>query len=270
MKNLFFAFMLVAATITTATAQKTYKKIFYKSQTIENNDLKITIEDAVATPAGVKFRLRLINKTNDYIIYKPNESTFKINGKEAKPNEDWMIIRPNESDSKVIDLKGPGYLVAENFSFVLDGVYKANINEGAVNAPEFKLPPSQNEFKAGGFDITHVSNKKTTARTDAKFNITYNGDKIGIFEPKKVAMKMPDGKEYANYHSDKDAIVFEKGKMKSTSVAWKDVPTSSGDMQKDDMVILWRDAFKEVTPKKAPTQTLVIIFDQETTDLKNK
>jgi hypothetical protein len=270
MKNLIIALAIVCGTFTTAFAQKKYKRIFYKPQTIENNDLKVSINDAVSTPAGIKFKLKLINKTNDYIIYKPNESVFKINGKDYNPNEEWMIIRPNEQDWKVIDIKGADLMIDQNFKFVLDGVYKANINEGAITAPNFTLPPSQNDFKAGGFSVTHVSNKKTTARTDAKFNITYNGDKIGIFEPNKVAMKMPDGKEYANYHSDKEPIVFEKGKEKTTAVAWKDIPTVSGDMQKVDMVILWREAFKEITPKKAPNQTLEIIFDQEQTELKNK
>ncbi len=270
MKKIIIVFVLFFATFSTAIAQKVYKKIFYKPQTIETNDLKVTIEDAVSTPAGVKFKLKLINKTTDYLIYKPNESVFKINGKEGKPNEEWMIIRPNESDWKVIDLKGSEYMATQNFNFVLDGIYKAKINEGAIAAPDFILPPSQNEFKAGGFSVVHVSNKKTTARTDAKFKVTYNGDKIGIFEPNKVAMKMPDGKEYANYYSNKEPIVFEKGKEQNFSVAWKDVPTASGDMQKADMVILWRESFKEVTPKKVPSQNLEIILDQEMTDLKNK
>lgn len=270
MKKIILALIVFSTTISTVVAQKVYKKIFYKPQTIETNDLKVTIEDAVATPAGVKFKLKLINKTTDYLIYKPNESIFKINGKEGKPNENWMIIRPNESDWKVIDLKGAEYMAAQNFNFVLDGIYKAKIDEGAISAPDFILPPSKNDFKAGGFSVVHVSNKKTTARTDAKFKVIYSGDKIGIFEPNKVAMKMPDGKEFANYHSDKEPIVFEKGKEENVSVAWKDIPTASGDMQKVDMTILWRESFKEVTPKKVPSQNLEIIFDQETTDLKNK
>lgn len=270
MKKIVLALLIIAGTFSSAFAQKKYRKIFYKPQTVENNDLKVTIEDAVSTPAGLKFKLKLINKTNDYIIYKPNESIFKINGKDYNPNEEWMIVRPNGQESKVIDLKGSDFIIDQNFKFILEGVYKANINEGAVAAPDFKLPPSSNDFKAGGFAVTHISNKKTTARTDAKFNAVYNGDKIGIFEPSKVAMKMPDNKEYANYHSDRDPVVFEKGKSVVIPVAWKDIPTASGDMQKDEMTIVWRDSFKEVTPKKAPSLTLEIIFDQEQTELKNK
>jgi len=269
MKKISVALLCITCFLSAATAQ-TYKKIIYKDQTIENNDLKISIIDPIATASGVKFKVRIYNKTNEYIVYKPSESIFRIGGKDNNPVEEWLVIRPNDDDSKVIDLKGPDYLVAENFKFVMEGLYKFSTNTKGVNAPDFKLPPSQNDFKAGGFDITHLKNKKETAKTDVIFRVKYAGDKVGIFEPNKVAMKMPDGKEYANYHSDKKPLIFSKGKEANITVAWKDIPSASGDMQKVDMNVLWRDAFKEITPDKMLPQTLTILFDEETTKLKNK
>lgn len=269
MKNILLSALFVACTMNAAVAQ-TYKKIFYKDQTIESNDLKISIEDAVATVTGIKFKMRIYNKTNMYIVYKPSESIFKLGGKNFNPNEKWLVIRPNDDDWKVIDLKGPDYLVAENFNFVMEGLYKFSVDAKGVACPDFILPPSSNDFKAGGFDVSHVKNKKTTARTDATFKAKYVGDKIGIFEPNKVAMKMADGKEYANYHSNKKPIIFAKGEDDDFTVAWKDIPNTSGDMQKDQMTIIWRDAFKEITPDKMLPQTLNMMFDEETTKLKNK
>jgi len=269
MKKLSLALLSVTCFLNVTLAQN-YKKIFYKEQTIENNDIKISISDAVSTPAGVKFRLRIYNKTNEYIIYKPSESIFKIGGKDHNPQEEWMVIRPNDDDSKVIDLKGPDYMVAENFNFAMEGLYKFSTSAKGVSAPDFKLPASKNDFKAGGFDVGLVKVKQETARTDATFSVQYAGDKVGIFEPNKVAMKMPDGKEYANYHSDKKPVIFAKGKDTKITVAWKDIPTSSGDMQKVEMLILWRDAFKEITPDKMMAQTLTIMFDEEMTKAKNK
>lgn len=269
MKKLSLALLSVTCFLNVTLAQN-YKKIFYKEQTIENNDLKISISDAVATAAGIKFRLRIYNKTNEYIIYKPSESIFKIGGKDHNPVEEWLVIRPNDDDSKVIDLKGPDYIVAGNFNFVMEGLYKFSTNSKGVSAPDFKLPASQNDFKAGGFDVGLMKSKQETARTDAVFNVKYVGDKVGIFEPNKVAMKMPDGKEYANHFSDRKPVIFAKGKENKIAVAWKDIPTSSGDMQKVEMTILWRDAFKEITPDKMMPQTLTIMFDEETTKAKNK
>lgn len=269
MKKLIFA-LFVAVAATSSTSAQEYKKVFFKTQTVETNDVKVTIDGAVATARETKFKIKLINKTNDYLIYKPAESTFKIGGKSYNPTEKWVIIRPNDDGSSVLNIPGTEFLVAADYDFVLDGLYRVNTNTGGVSSPDFKLPASVNDFKAGNFTVNVVKVKKTTARTDAGFKATYNGDKIGIFEPNKIAMKMPDGKEYANYHSDRKPEVFEKGKEDSFTVAWKDIPTTSGDMQKDEMTILWRDAFKEVTPDKMKSQNFTILFDKETSELKGK
>lgn len=267
MKKIIFA--IIALVYCTATQAQNYKRVFYKTQTVDAKDILITVDDAVATDAGVKFRLRIKNQTNDYIIYKPSESVFKIDGKSINPNEKWLIIDPKESDSRVVDLKGKDYKKAANFDFVLEGVYRIDANAKGVAAPDFKLPASQNDFTAGPFTITLEKLKKETPRTDAKFNVKYTGDKVAIFSPNKVAMKMPDGKEYANYHSDRKSQLLNDGE-KSFTVAWKDIPKTSGDMQFAEMIILWRDAFKEVTPVKMAAPTITIEFDKEMSDAKGK
>jgi hypothetical protein len=268
MRNVLFVLIAIIGLTTNLSAQKKekeikYKKTFYKSQTIENADVKITIDDAVATPYGIKFKLSIINKSTDYIVFKPTECVFKIKGQETKPEEKWLTIKPNGHDYRTIDLKGGQYMQPGNFNFVLDGLYKVSADSKGTTAPDFKLPPSKNDFMTGGFTVTMDKLKKETARTDVKFLVTYSGDNFGIFEPNKVAMKMPDGKEYANYRSDNDPVLFDKGRKDDFTVAWKDIPIASGDMQKTEMIILWRDAFKEVTPVKIPALDLIILFDKE-------
>ncbi|HET6225864.1 MAG TPA: hypothetical protein VFF27_06265 [Bacteroidia bacterium] len=261
---------LLALVYCTAIQAQNYKRVFYKTQTVDAKDLIITVDDAVANDNGVKFRLRIKNQTNDYIIYKPSESVFKIDGKSINPNEKWLIIGPKDSDSKVIDLKGQGYKKTANFDFVLEGIYRVDANAKGVTAPDFKLPASQNDFTAGPFSVTLEKAKKETARTDAKFNVKYTGDKVAIFQPNKVAMKMPDGKEYANYHSDGKPKLLLKAEPEGFSLAWKDIPKTSGDMQFAEMIILWRDAFIEVTPVKMAATTITIEFDKETSETKGK
>src|SRR3954466_11459066 len=120
MKKIIIA--ILTLTCCTAIQAQNYKRVFYKNQTVENKDIRIIIDDAVATDGGIKFKIKIKNLTNDYIIYKPSESAFKIDGKSINPNEKWMIISPNDDDSHVIDLKGPNYKKAADFEFVLDGV----------------------------------------------------------------------------------------------------------------------------------------------------
>jgi hypothetical protein len=269
MKKICLTFLSTLLFISFASAQN-YKKLFYRDQVIENNDIKIMIIDAVAYPAGIKFKVKIYNKTNDYIVYKPSESIFKISGKSFNPEEKWLIIRPNDEDDQTIDLKGPNYMVAENFNLVMEGMYKFSTEVKGVNTPDFILPAKKNDFKAGGFDITLVKSKKTTAKTDAVFKTKYMGDKIGVFEPKKITMKMADGKEYENYLSNKKPRIYAKGEEYDVVVAWKDIPATSGNMEKEEMTILWKDAFKEITPDKMLPLTLTVMFDEEVTKLKNK
>ena len=273
MKKHILSILLILCISSSAFSQKKekvikYQKTFYKDQTVENMDVKITIDDAVATPTGIKFKITIINKSGDYIIFKPSECEFSIKGSKVKPIEKWLVIRPGDRDWRIVDIKG-NYVVPENFEFLMAGLYKVTIDAAGNVTPDFKLPPANNEFKTGGFSVVLDGFKKETAKTDAKFKISYNGDKIGIIETNKIATKMPDGKEYANYLNDKP-IIFDKGNKDDFKVAWKDIPIDSGDMQKVDMTIIWREAFKEVSPLKIPTINLTILFDKETSMAKGR
>jgi hypothetical protein len=247
-----------------------YKKTFYNNQTVENADMKIMIDDAVATMMGIKFKVRIENKTNDYIIFKATECEFQIKDSKVNPVEKWIIIAPNDKESKVIDIKGSQYILPENFTFKMAGFYKVSLDAKGNITPDFKLPPTTNEFKSGGFSVSVDGFKKTTTQTDAKFKVTYNGDKIGVLDINKIGVKMPDGKEYANFLSEKRPVIFDKGKSDDFKVLWKNLSPESGDMQKVDMMILWRDAFKEITPVKIPTLDLLILFDEETSFTKGR
>lgn len=266
MKNTILSILALILITSTSFSQKKekvikYQKTFYKNQTIENMDVKVTIDDAVATPTGIKFKISIVNKSTDYIIFKPSECEFKIKDTKVKPIEKWLVIRPNDKDWRIVDIKG-NYVIPENFEFLMAGFYKVTLDSKGNITGDFKLPATNNEFKTGGFAVTMDGFKKETAKTDAKFNVSYNGDKIGIIETNKIAVKMPDGKEFANYLTDRP-IIFDKGTTDNFKVAWKDIPIDSGDMQKVEMIIIWREAFKEVSPIKLPPINLTILFDKE-------
>ncbi len=266
MKKFLLSLLIICISITLSAQKKEkvikYKKTFYKDQTIENADVKITIDDIVASITGMKFRINIVNKSNDYILFKPSECEFKIQDNKVKPVEKWLVIPPNDKDWRIVNITGPQYIIPENFNFLMDGLYKVTLDSKGNTTADFKLPAISNEFKTGGFSVTLDGSKKETDKTDAKFNVKYNGDKIGVIETNKIAIKMPDGKEFANYLRDKP-IILDKGTTDDFKVAWKDIPIESGDMQKVEMVVLWRDAFKEITPFKIPTINLTILFNKE-------
>jgi hypothetical protein len=247
MKKLLFVFA-AATTLSTSFAQKEVK---YKDAKIETEYVTINATDAVSNDAYTKFKLKITNKTNDYIIFKPEESKLIINGNTLVPKERWLILEPNESGSRVIDFKGSNFYTAKNYTYVLDGLYKASLNGNSIPAPDFKLPPSQNEFKAGNFTCTLLNVSKKTDKTAAKFKCSYNGDKIGFINPDKAAAKMPDGSEWAIKNSKVKPSLLKNGEDDNFVLVWEDIAGGkSMDMQLVNMIILWHDAFSESAPEK--------------------
>jgi len=240
--------LIAASAFTASYAQK---EVNYKDTKVETDYVTIQTMGAVSNDAYTKLKIKFTNKTNDYIIYKIEESKLIINGAELTPKERWLILEPNESGARVIDFKGTQFYTAKNYSLIVDGLYKVSLTGKGITAPDFKLPASQNEFKAGNFNCTLLSSSKKTDKTVAKFKCVYNGDKVGFISPAKVAVKMPDGNEYSITNSKVKPTMLMKGEDDGFVLVWeKMVDGKAMDMQLVDMTILWRDAFAESAAQK--------------------
>lgn len=251
-------------------ADDTYKKVYYKDTKVETNEATIEIVDAVATEKETKFKIRVINKTDDYLVYKPEESAFILDGKEMKPTEKTLFIQPRGSASRVINITGK-YTSIRKYAFYIAGLYKASAQGETVSVPDFKLPPSQNEFTAGSFTCSLVKLKKESDETAVKFKCLYNGNKIGIFNPKKVAVKTPTGSEYANARLKAESLILMKGTEDDFTLEWGRMPGGKAeDMQKVEMWIKWKDAFSETTLQALGSHKADLDFDEALTKEKNK
>ncbi len=212
MKKTFLLIAAFASIVTSVSAQKKdkhYKEIFYKDISNEYSDMTVTTNNGVSNKEMTKFKLKIVNKTNDILLYKPEESSFKLESKDYKPKEKWLYIFPNESDFRVVNGTGSDFLFP--YKYVVDGVYKIPTTGKGVVAPDFQLPAAQNEFTAGGFTCVMSSLTKESDLTEVKFECRYNGDKIGVIQASRAAVKLPDGTEIANEKSNKQPIVVQKG-----------------------------------------------------------
>lgn len=278
MKNLLLV-ASIALVSNIALAQKDkevkYEKLFYKDLTKETNDVIITVDNAVSTEGETKFKLKITNKTADYIIYKPEESKFTINGQTVQPKEKWLVIKPNESDFRVINIKGTGYNSVKSYDFVLDGLYTVALNGETIKTADFKLPASANEFTTGNFKCTLLNSSKETDKTEVKFQCAYNGSKVGVIQPTRAAVKMPDGEEYANakksggLFSKSNEIILMKGQDETYTLKWDRMEGGKKmDMQKVEMNIVWHATFSEVPAVKLNAETLKMEFDEALTQSK--
>lgn len=272
-KTASIAFCLSLCSVGAVMAQKEvkYEKIFYKDIKTEHQDLTIIVDNAVSNDGESKFKLKIVNNTADYLMFKISECKFMINGKEMEVKEKALLISPNESGSRVVNVKGEGYNKVKNYEFVVDGLYKVPADAPGIPTPDFMLPASRNDFKTGPFTCKLEKVKKESAVTNAKFDCTYNGSKIGFIFPSKVAVKMPDGREYANEKSKASEIMLTRGESDHFTLTWSRMEGGSKmDMQKVDMLIKWNDAFTEMTPEKLPSKKLEVTWDEPLTIEKGK
>ncbi|MEO6303095.1 MAG: hypothetical protein ABIP51_07965 [Bacteroidia bacterium] len=259
-----FTTACICLTLTSAIAQKKYEKIMYKDVSVEGDGMTILAKDAVSNKAGTKFKLKIINKTDDAILYKPEESTLKINSKEVKPKEKWMQVAPVESESKVINFEATDYIVP-GYSYEVNGLYKVSVLDKPVAAEDFQLPPAQNEFKAGNFTCAMSDLKKETDKTNVKFECRYTGDKIGVINSKKATIKLPDGTEIANSKGNRPAVLLMKGGSERISLSWNRMDGGKEtDMQKIKLMIVWHSTFVEADPVKVKPVTLDFAIDEAT------
>jgi hypothetical protein len=277
MKKFVFAFIAVAATLGAAAQKEVkYAKLYYKNTVVETNEVTLSVDNAVSTDNVTKFKLKITNKTNDFIMLKPEECKFVINGKEMKPHEKPKIINPNDYATYTFDMAGAGYNSVKNYTFEVDGLYKVTTSGTVTEVPDFKLPATSNDFKAGNYSCTLSKLTKESGKTEAKFECSYTGDKIGIVFPDKMTVKMPDGNEYAAVKptgllAKSGPVILTKGEKESFSGNWNRMEGGKTmDMQKVDMYIKWHDTFTEATPEKLKNETLKLEFDEATSNEKGK
>jgi len=218
------------------------KKVMYKETTAETDDYKIYIVDAVASPTQSKFKMRVFNKTNDYLLIRPSEITFTANGKTLTSKDRTFVVAPNDEASLVIDFKDNNMQV-DNYSLDIKGIYKASAGGKINETPNFELPPTKNEFTTGNFSCKVLKNDSKTDKTVTRFECAYNGDGVGVINPLKAVAVMPNGSDNANARKNRP-MVLEKGVKDDFILLFQEVK-DAGDMQKKPIQVKWGETFRE-------------------------
>ena len=242
---------------------------------IKNNDVTITFTDAVAKMEYAKLKIKITNNTADYIVFKPTECVFTIDGKEYTPEKGMIIIKPYDGASKVLEVKGGNNFHRDLFTLKVAGLYKVPANGDIQPAADFILPVASNSFEAGVFKCTMTNVKKETQETAVKFDVVYNGDNFGIIEPTKPTVKIAnknnpqDIQEFATANIKARPIVLQKGEEGKFTIEFK-VPGKFSDMQFAKMSVLWKNTFMDSKPTPLASSTVTFNVDATLTEGKNK
>lgn len=242
---------------------------FFKEVKIETNDYIIEVIDIIARMEEAKCKVKVTNKTNDYLVWNPSESVFKFEFGEFKPKEKEVIIKPNDKESKVLNVNGDTRFHIESFNLDIKGMSKVASAGTMTAAPDFQLPPSMNDFTAGNFKVSLLNLKKETALTTAQFRVTYTGNDVGLIDPNKLALRLENEQEFAGVRRDyKQRLLFKGDDDKFNT--YFEVPAKITDMQFATMWVIWRNTFQESKKVSIGGTSVVFEFDPGMTAAKNK
>ena len=254
-----------------------HKNYFKSPQTIETKSYAISFTDIVAKMDYVKMAAEIKNNSNDYLIFKAEESEFIFDFGEVKNKSDLLYILPNSSIKKTLKATGGNQFHVDKFVLKMGGLYRLSSKGKTQKAEEFRLPANRNNLNAGNFKISLIKTSQRTQETYGKFEVEYIGENVGIIDPSRITVRV-DGTDlvYANdikkakksFLSSGGPIFLRKGE-KATFKAVFHIPGRIADMQFSLLYIIWGDTFIESEPQKLEAKKINFIIDEGLTHGKN-
>ncbi|MDP2312077.1 MAG: hypothetical protein Q8P41_04170 [Pseudomonadota bacterium] len=185
-------------------------------------------------------QLLLLKKNEAVLVLPQGPMPVKSGGLFGGP----MLIPPNDTRSHTWKVDGESGFHVESVTLQPKGFYVGSNTGTPLRAPEFQLPASVNDFTTGPFSCKLNDVKQETKTTAAAFACTYNGKGVGIVEPKKIGVREPGGKEFANAARKVPRDVLLPGDVSKFTVVFE-IPASVVDMQFATLQVLFRDALAE-------------------------
>ena len=236
---------------------------------IETDEYNIKIEDVVSNEKYIKFKVRITNKTSDYLLFEGGKCVCITETKTIPTVEKYVFIEPYFTRSRVLEFKGTDGLSFDKFSIEIKGLYRVPVGEKILKAPDFQIPPGLKDFKAGKFECTFQSTKQETQSMWMKFSCKYNGEKIGFINPSKCVIKYTDGKEFAATNLKSHPEMMLPGEESKFTVDFQ-IPAKSTDIPIVNMSIVWNDVFSESAAIPLPNKRVKIEIDLSETEEINK
>jgi hypothetical protein len=234
--------------------------------------IKVEFLKAHSQQAFTKVDFKLWNDTADYILWKPEQQLFTIagnkqqpfDGKEKKPE----LTPPNGKDAKVAKVDGGFDHHVDSFELQVGGFYRAAAEGKVLESPDFRLPPSKNDWRFGPFECALGNTSQETDLTAATFSCTYRGEGVGFVDPSRIGVRIDNGDEYANSNNKQKQLILMKGETAKFNAMFT-IDAKTVDMQFAKLNVLWRDTFRESLPQAIPLGTWKLTRDEAKTAKSN-
>jgi hypothetical protein len=266
-KKIFFTFLISFICITSVFGQhEKYKQLWYRDQNWENEVVKLELVDIVSDEKSLKFKLKIINKTADYILFRQSASSFLFPWGNMKPNsEKTLILQPFDQGSRVIRIEGDNRLRVPSFSFTPFGLIRIPSEGDILTAPDFALPPIANDFRVGNCQCFLNKMIKKTDILLVNFRCLYSGNRFLLITPSKAAVRTESNQEFANTNRGVKGNILERGDEDKFTLEYK-IPASIVDMQFANLMLLFKNTFMEASGSDLRTTDFMITWDPGKTE----
>lgn len=245
---------------------------------ILTDEIKIEITNAHSQMYFTQVKIRITNKTNDFIAVKSDELVFHINGTEYRPKDKTYLIGPRDNITRTIRVEGDNRFHVDNFTLELRGFYKIPADGNVKYADNFNLPVSANHFEFDGFQCKVAGRViQETQLTELPLRCTYVGDDIGLIEGSRISVKLENGMEFANVNTGSKIknltttgstdVLFPGEDAKITAIFR--IPATTADMQFSNLIVNFNDTFSESKLRPISVTSVDFELDEKETQLRN-
>ncbi|HRD53783.1 MAG TPA: hypothetical protein PKY96_14165 [Flavobacteriales bacterium] len=245
------------------------QRFFYVPASATSEGITIEISDALGELTVSKFRIKVINKTGDYLFVDPSRFNYRMGDAVAHFKEKPFVVRPFDDAARTLDAYGASTYQHESpvLDFA-DGLQLAPGMGRVTRLEDFSLPASVNSMQSGPFTVNLKDLSKKTDKTHARFTVQYTGKALGVVDPSRISVKLPSGQAFANEKSKSKPVLLEAGGTDDFSVV-AEIPAKIADMQFTTLTVAWNDAFSETAKGPFSMEALRIAVDQERTKKAN-
>lgn len=245
------------------------QRFFYVPASATSEGITIEISDALGELTMGKFRIKVINKTGDYLFVDPSRFNYRMGDAVAQFKEKPFVVRPFDDAARTLDAFGASTYQHESpmLDFA-DGLQLAPGMGRVTRLEDFSLPASTNSVSSGPFTVNLKDLSKKTDKTHARFTVQYTGKALGVVDPSRISVKLPSGQAFANEKSKAKSVLLEAGQTDDFAVVAV-IPAKVADMQFTNLTVSWNDAFTETAKGPFRMEPMRLEVDRARTQKEN-
>ncbi len=255
MKSIFITLLfIVLSGIIFGQKTSEFSKISYNiPEDVITDEYTVSVKNIVATKEYCKLAVTITNKTDDILMFVPQQGEFVFEFGKRKPTTKDFYIMPHDSKTKTLTVNGSNEFLQEKFSAKLGFLVRISTKEKVIKTPNFTIPATKNSFKTGDFNVVLKKYSASTKEAKAIFECTYNGPSIAVVNSAHLSVQAKNKKTdeiivYANENKKHKPTPLKNGdKVKITAVFH--IPGRIVDMQFATMEIIWNETFIVTEPE---------------------